>query len=230
MKKTFAWMAVLSASAALAQSIAIVDMEAILAVHPNTPGDKKQLELTLSDYSKERDTLRANLEKMDAEVGKLAKDSQNPMYAPEKQRQLREDAMKLNDQLQAATRDAEMQMEKRKRDLQELEARLLKRTGEEIIAVVNAYAKDKKIDLVLYKQAVAFRVDSMDITEPVIALIKAGAVAPEAKATETPAEKPAEKPAEAPAKVEATPAPIKTIMGPGPVLPKPATTKAKGTL
>jgi hypothetical protein len=89
-----------------------------------------------------------------------------------------------------------------------LERRLIKRTSEEVLEHVKAYAKAQGYDAVVYKNMVPYVVDELDITDEIITLCggkpkakakekteKAAPVKAEAKQ-----EKSAEKPLKAPAK------------------------------
>ena len=146
----------LPASLALAQGVAIVDMEAVLANHPNTPNDRKTLESTLADYTKERDALRADLDRRMADLEKERAEAQNPMLAPAKAEELRQTVEAKLRTLQDDFRRADAQMQERTRTLQEMERRLINRTTDEIEAHIATYAKEKGLDLVLYKNAAAF--------------------------------------------------------------------------
>ncbi len=174
-----------AASALFAQKIAIVDVDALLRDHPNTESDKKTVEMTLDEYSKERDVLRAGLEKKDAIVGQKYRDAQNPIFGADKKEQLKAEAVKLQRELQAEVAAAEQKMAQRTKDLQDLEARLIRRSTEDIQAKVSEYAKAKQIDVVLLKAATVYVADATDITKEVKALIiakKAVAATADAKA------------------------------------------------
>lgn len=161
---------VLLAVAAFAQSIVVVDMEAVLAKHPNTPNDKKLLESTLADYSKERDALRAKLEAKQADVEKQMREAQNPMLAPAKAEELRTACQAAVRSLEEEGRAAEAQMAERSRTLSEMERKLIKRTTDEIQAHIAAYAKEKGYDLVVYKNLVPYVCPERDITDRIIVL------------------------------------------------------------
>ena len=90
MKSALFALSLFIAAATFAQGMAIVDMEAVLARHPNTPNDKKLLEDTLAEFSKERDTLRETLNAKRADLEKQVKEAQNPMLAPAKVEELRQ--------------------------------------------------------------------------------------------------------------------------------------------
>ncbi|MEG2415346.1 MAG: OmpH family outer membrane protein [Kiritimatiellia bacterium] len=194
----------MSLCAIAAQTIAVVDMEAVLAKHPNTPNDKKQLELTMEDYSKERDTLKADIQAKEEDLRKKIQEAQNPMLAPAKADELKKACAVSQGNLERDYRAAEMQMQKRGRDLSDLEQRLIKRTSAEISAHIAAYAKDKNFDIVLYKNITPYVSDSCDITDEIIVLC--GAV-PDKKDTSK-----AGKELNAPATLtKSKPAPVKNI-------------------
>lgn len=175
----------LMAMAAFAQSIAVVDMEAVLAKHPNTPNDKKLLESTLADYTKERDALRAELERKQADLEKQVREAQNPMLAPVKAEELKKACQAAFEGLDEDRRAAEAQMAERSRTLSEMERKLIKRTTDEIQAHIAAYAKERGYDLVVYKNMVPYVCPERDITDRVIVLC--GGI-PDKKDTSKPAE------------------------------------------
>lgn len=159
-----------AAAAVFAQKIAVFDMEAVIARHPNTPKDKEQLEMTMADYTKERDTLRDGLVAKEEALRKKLQEAQNPMLAPAKADELRKACMAMQNELEQAAAAAENQMRRRSQDLAELEQRLIRRTSDEIIQLVSAYAKEKGFDLVLYKNVVPYCKDALDITDEAIVL------------------------------------------------------------
>lgn len=178
MKTTLLALAFALPCALLAQSIAVVDMERVLANHPNTPNDQKTLEATLADYSKERDALRVELERLAGERDQTIKDAQNPMLAAAKAEELRQRAAQQDRALQEAAQRAEAQMAERSRTLSEMERRFIKRTTDEIQAHIKAEAKKKGYDVVLYKDAVPYVKPDCDITDRIIVLC--GGIPPKA--------------------------------------------------
>lgn len=163
-------MTALFTAAALAKGIAVVDMEAILEAHPNTPNDKKLLETTLEEFSKERDNLRKLLDEKQAELEKKVKNAQNPMLAPAKATELKKACEAAYQELEQARDNAEMQMQQRSRELSDLERRLIKRTSEEVTAQIKVYAEAQGYDAVVYKNVVPYVSEDLDITQEIIAL------------------------------------------------------------
>lgn len=172
--------ACLFAALSFAKGIAVVDMEAILEAHPNTPNDKKLLETTLEEYSQERDTLRKVLEEKQVALEKMVKSAQNPMLAPAKAAELKKSCETAYQELEKARENAELQMQQRSRDLSELERRLIKRTSEEIVEHIKAYAKEQGFDAVVYKNVVPYVAAELDITQTIITLC-GGKATPAAK-------------------------------------------------
>lgn len=160
----------LSTTVASAAGFAVIDMEAILEAHPNTPNDKRLLETTLEDYSAERDALRALLEEKQMALEKMVQNAQNPMLAPAKAAELKSKCEKAFKELEEQRMKAEEQMQARSREFSELERRLVKRSSEEVLEHVKAYAKSKGYDAVMYKNMVPYYNESLDITNEIIAL------------------------------------------------------------
>lgn len=160
----------LTAAAASVPSIVVVDMEAIIAHHPNTPSDKKLLEDTLAEFSQERDALRAAIKAKQADLEKQVQEAQNPMLAPAKADELRKACEAKFREIQRDTDAAEQKMAGRSRELSDLEDRLLKRTTKEIQAHIAAYSKEKGFQVVLYKNMVPYVTPERDITDLIIVL------------------------------------------------------------
>ncbi len=189
----------------LAQHIAIVDMERVLANHPNTPNDRKTLETTLATYTEERDKLRADIERQAADLEKQVQEARNPMIAPAKAEELRKAAEAAAKALDEAQRLAESRMAERSRTLTEMERSFVNRTSMEIQKTIGAYAKEKGLDLVLYANVVPYAKDGLDITDAIITrcggtppkrdTAKDGAALPPPATLKAPALPPADEPA-----------------------------------
>ncbi len=170
MKKSFTLALCLAVASAIAQSIVIVDMEEILAQHPNTPNDKAMLESTLKDYTQERNTLRATLERKEAELEQKIKEAQNPMLAPAKAEELRKACEFAFRELENERAAAESKMAERSRQLAEMEKRFVKRTSEAVQLTIAKYAEVQGYDMVLYKNVVPYVKPELDITNQIILL------------------------------------------------------------
>lgn len=170
MKTIMTLCATLLCAAAHAASVAVVDMNDLVRLHPNTPKDKADLELMLKDFQKERDDFRSNLEAMNAELEKAAQDleKQGPALSEAARANLRSNAMTLQKNLIATERAAQDKMAERQRQMQETENRFLRRTSEEIRAKIETYAKANKIDIVIDMQALPYFNTSVEITNDIL--------------------------------------------------------------
>lgn len=132
-----------------APTIAVVDLEELVSLHPNTAADKKLLEQTLKEFTAEKDELRERFEKARDAFEDAVKEVQNPALSEKAKRKAEDEALKRR----TAALNAEREMSERVRTLQrqltEQEVRMLKRTASEIEDAVAGYARARKIDLVL---------------------------------------------------------------------------------
>lgn len=191
MKKQFALLSALLCTTLMAQKIAVVDIDTVLEHHPNTKGDRQTLELTLEEYATERDGLLADIKKREEELEALAKQLQNPMLAQTKLEELQKKGETLFAELNQAKQNAEIQVAKRRKDLQELDARLVRRSTKDVIEKIDAYAKEQGYDLILDKRNVPFVTNAYEVTNDIIT--RCGGTLP--KTTPTVEEKPLEQPA-----------------------------------
>lgn len=194
MKHSLALTLGLIGSALMAQKIAIVDIDKVLECHPNTAGDRQTLELTIEEYATERDALLADVKKRESDLEALAKQMQNPMLAQAKIEELRKKGEALYAELAQAKQQVEAQVAKRRKDLQELDARLVRRSTKDVVEKIGAYANEMGYDIVLDKRNAPYVVRAYDLTDAII--VRCGGTLPEEKPAEA-----ATKALEAPAKM-----------------------------
>lgn len=139
------------ASAALAQSsgIAVIDLETLVRLHPNTASDKKLLEQTLKEFTGEKDQLQARLDAARKAFEAAVRDVQNPALSEKAKKKVEDDAMTKRSTLVDAEREYNETVRSLQRQLTEQEMRMLKRTTAEIEEAVAGYAKAKQLQLVL---------------------------------------------------------------------------------
>ncbi len=154
--------------AAHAQSVAVVDMEELVRLHPNTASDKKLLDSTVKDFKAENDELRQKLEGMQDEFDKARKEAQDPALS-EKARKVAEDrAGKSLDALKTADRAAREKMQARQEQLSDMQSRMLKKTIGELRDLIGKYAGEQKIAVVLPAGQVVFSAPTLDITDAIM--------------------------------------------------------------
>lgn len=189
-------------------SIAVVDMEELVRLHPNTASDKKLLERTLKEFNAEKESLKSRAEEARKAFESAVKAAQDPALADAARKGKEGEAMRCRETAIAAEREFNEKMRQMQNQLTEQEVRMLKRTSEEIDEVVSAYAKEKSLQLVLQlpgrkmatASSVLYAVPSLDITP---AIMKRMGIKPDADsaveggrsaAPKTPAVAPAVKP------------------------------------
>jgi outer membrane protein len=187
--------------AAHAQSVAVVDMEELFRLHPNTASDKKLLEQTVKDFRAENDELRQKLETVRDEFEKIRKEAQDPALSEKARKSAEERVARGGETLMMAKNAAQEKMQSRQDQLADMQARMQKKTIAELRELIGKYAEEKKIPLVLAAGQVMYNDKTIDITE---AILKQFAVLPAPRATENSA-----KPAPAKGKDAGTPATTK---------------------
>jgi outer membrane protein len=155
-------------AAARAQTVAVVDMEELVRLRPNTVSDKKLLDQTVKDYRAENEELRKKLEEHQADFEKVRKESQDPALSEKARKSAEERALKARDALIAADRTAREKAQSRQEDLSEMQTRMVKKTVSEIREVVTKYALEQKIQLVLPANQVVFNNPTFDITDAIL--------------------------------------------------------------
>ena len=132
-----------------APTIAVVDLEELVSLHPNTAADKKLLEQTLKEFTAEKDELRERFEKARDAFEDAVKEVQNPALSEKAKRKAEDEALKRRTAALNAEREMSERVRALQRQLTEQEVRMLKRTASEIEDAIAGYARAKKIDLVL---------------------------------------------------------------------------------
>jgi len=166
-------------------SIAVIDLEELVRLHPNTAADKKLLEQTLKEYSAQKDQLQAQVESTRAAFTSAAKEAQNPALNEKAKSKLEEEALAKRNAALEAERAYTDTVRSLQRQLTEEEVRMLRRTTSEIEAEVAAYAKAAGLQLVLQlpgrkmnvASGVVFAAPPLDITA---AIMKQMGIKPEA--------------------------------------------------
>ncbi len=192
----------LSLTASAQQKIAVVDLEKLIRLHPNTAEDKKQLEATLKDYNKQKEQLQSVAASTRKAFEAAVREATNPALSEAAKQKAEAAALEKRQAALEADRNAAEEIRKLQRDLNAQELKMLKRTSDEIERAVAAYAKGNGIDLVLQLPSklspgtgVVYSKPEMDITAAIMKLLDIP--------DEEPEEEEAEKQADAPAAAEA---------------------------
>lgn len=198
----------LSLTALAQQKIAVVDLEKLIRLHPNTAEDKKQLEATLKDYNKQKEQLQSVAASTRKAFEAAVREVANPALSEAAKQKAEAAALEKRQAALEADRNAAEEIRKLQRDLNAQELKMLKRTSDVIERAIAAYAKGNGIDLVLQLPSklspgagVVYSKPEMDITAAIMDLMGI----PDEEPQEEEDEKQANAPAAADTKEEAKP-------------------------
>jgi len=156
------------ASVASAQKYAVVEMEDLVRLHPNTSADKKLLESMVKDFEAERDKLRSRVKELGESFEKAAKEYDNPALSEKAKQKAREDATRRREVTIEADRDLQETVRRRQQELSDQEMRMLKRTTDALREEVTAYAKEKGYQAIFAANVMPFYAKELDATDDVL--------------------------------------------------------------
>ena len=130
-------------------AIAVVDLEELVRLHPNTASDKKLLEQTLKEFTAQKEQLQSRFETARKTFEEAVREVQNPALSEKAKKKAEDEALKRRTAALNAEREMSERVRALQRQLTEQEVRMLKRTASEIEDAVAGYARARKIDLVL---------------------------------------------------------------------------------
>ena len=173
MKKIILGMALAATMCAAAElKVGTVNMLDLVRLHPNHESNKALVKSTDSDFKSKLEKMQEEGKAIAEEGKKLQADLMNPMLSAS----AKSDAQKKMDDVQrrflAAQQDLRNAAQHFQRDLADLETRLLKIETDEIREKINAYAKEKKFDIIADSTMLAFSSASLDVTDDILKAMK----------------------------------------------------------
>ena len=167
-----------TATAYAQQKIAVVDLEKLIRLHPNTAEDKKTLEATLKDFNKQKEQLQSLAASTRKAFEEAAREATNPALSESARKKAETVAMDKRQAALEAARGAEEKIRELQRELNKQEMKMLKRTSDIIERAIAAYARGNGFDLVLQLPSrlsagtgVIYSKPEMDITADVMKLL-----------------------------------------------------------
>ena len=167
-----------TATAYAQQKIAVVDLEKLIRLHPNTAEDKKTLEATLKDFNKQKEQLQALAASTRKAFEEAAREATNPALSESARKKAETVALDKRQAALEAARGAEEKIRELQRELNKQEMKMLRRTSDIIERAIAAYAKGNGFDLVLQLPSrlsagtgVIYSKPEMDITVDVMKLL-----------------------------------------------------------
>ncbi len=173
MKKIILGMALAATMCAAAElKVGTVNMLDLVRLHPNHESNKALVKSTDSDFKSKLEKMQEEGKAIAEEGKKLQADLMNPMLSAS----AKSDAQKKMDDVQrrflAAQQDLRNAAQHFQSDLADLETRLLKIETDEIREKINAYAKEKKFDIIADSTMLAFSSASLDVTDDILKAMK----------------------------------------------------------
>ena len=160
------------------QRIAVVDMEQVLSIHPDTKEAETTLQKQVEDYDKEKQDMLSKFERLKKEFEDARSEADNRALSEDGRAQKRKQA---EDKL-AALRDFDEEVRQttllRQKQLNDRKKRMRGRIVEDIKAKIGEYAAKKGYTMVLDSGpiqdsfgVVVYKVESVDITADVVKLL-----------------------------------------------------------
>ena len=172
------------------QKIAVVDLEKLIRLHPNTAEDKKTLEGTLKDFNKQKEQLQALAASTRKAYEAAVREATNPALSEAARKKAEATAMDKRQAALEADRGASEKIRELQRELNAQELKMLRRTSDIIERAIAAYARGNGIDVVLQLPSrlsagtgVIYSKPEMDITGEIMKLLDIEEPADEAEET-----------------------------------------------
>ena len=164
----FAAMAAVALSATAEMKVGVVDLMVLVRNHPNYDSNKELLTSTDRDYKKKLEEIKSEGETLQEEGKKLAEQMRSPMLAEKAKADVEKRLMDIQQKLMAIEQRYRSEAVRCRQDLQDLEARLLKTTTDDLRRRMAKFAEEKGYDMVFDKTATPFAKDEYDVTDDML--------------------------------------------------------------
>jgi outer membrane protein len=175
-----AWLAAGAAGhlAAADMKIAVVDMEQVLAAHPDTKEAETLIQKQVDEFETEKNGLLDKFEKMRKGFDQVRSESENKALSEEGRLLKRKDAERKLEELRDFDEQVRQTTLLRQKQIKDRKNRMRQRIVDDIRSVVRDYAQKNGYALVLDSGpvmdafgVVVYSVDAMSITEPIAKLL-----------------------------------------------------------
>jgi len=158
----------MTAEAFADMKVGVVDMLLLVRNHPNYDSNKTLLTSTDKDYQKKLDLIKGEGEKLQEEGKKLAEQLRNPMLLAKAKADSEKQLMELQQKLIGIEQRYRNEALRCRQDLQDLEARLLKTTTDDLRKRLAKYAEEGHYDFILDSNAAPYARKSYDVTDAML--------------------------------------------------------------
>ena len=158
--------AMAAAMAATAEmKVGTVDMLMLVRNHPNYDSNKALLTSTDKDYQKKLEGVKSEGDKLQEEGKKLMEQMRNPMLTAKAKADIEKQLGDIQQKLMGIEQRYRSEAVRCRQDLQDLEARLLKTTTDDLRKRIAKYAAANGYDLILDSNAAAYATKTLDVTD-----------------------------------------------------------------
>ena len=169
MKKILFTVAFLVSGALFAQGkLAVVDMMVLLRNHSNYDTNKDLLLSTEKNCNKRVENFKKELLRVQEEGKKLAQEYRNPMLSATAKQKIEDNMTRVQQEYMDVQQRLRTEMLNAQREIQDLEALLLKKQTEDIRAKIATLAGNEGVELVMDRNAVLFNAKGIDLTDKVL--------------------------------------------------------------
>lgn len=167
-KKIILLASVLAFSAgALFAKVAAVNMNDVIQSNPKTTPALENLKADQNMIQEQEKSAVAELNKKAEELQKLVKEIESPLNSAEAKEKAKAQATELNKTILKERQELITEIERAKRALQEKQREMLREIVAEVKPIVDAYAKENGIELVIDTSSNTVVYAELDITAPV---------------------------------------------------------------
>ena len=169
MKKLIFAMAVAMAMAASAEmKLGTVDMLLLVKNHPNYDSNKTLLTSTDKDYQKKLEKIKSEGDSLQDEGKKLMDQMRNPMLTAKAKADIEKQLGDIQQKLMGIEQRYRSEAIRCRQDLQDLEARLLRTTTDDLKKRIAKYAAANGYDLIFDSNAAAYATSTLDVTDEML--------------------------------------------------------------
>ena len=173
MKRLIACVCVAAAMAASAElKLGTVNLETLIKNHPSHESNRTLVKSTADDYRTKMEARQVQAKALMEEAKKIHSDSQNPMLSASAKAEAQKKLDGMQQKVNAARQDLIRSEQSYRETMNDLETRLLKMETSDIRAKIAAYAKEKKLDLVIDSTMAAYAADALDVTDDILRAMK----------------------------------------------------------
>ena len=169
MKKLVFAVVMAAAMGAFAEmKLGTVDLMLLVKNHPNYDSNKTLLTSTDKDYQKKLEGIKSEGDKLQEEGKKLMDQMRNPMLTAKAKADIEKQLGDLQQKLMGIEQRYRSEAVRCRQDLQDLEARLLRTTTDDLRKRIAKYASAKGYDLIVDTTATAYAANTLDVTDEML--------------------------------------------------------------